>query len=353
MPRYPEFEPGLSTALREGMVIPAHPLALTENDTLDEQRQRALTRYYLAAGAGGLAVGVHSTQFKIHDPSVGLYEPVLTLAAETAREIGGTPIMVAGICGKTRQATKEAQLAKALGYHLGLLSLRDFPNAKTDELLAHARRVAEVIPLIGFYLQSAVGGAKLSPRFWRELSEIPNLTAIKMAPFDRYKTLDVVRAVAESSRRDRIALYTGNDDNIILDLLTPFEVEVSGKSVSMRIVGGLLGQWACWTRRAVKMLDEIKAIRTKETLPARWLTLAAQLTEANAAIFDAANDFRGCVPGISYVLQRQGLLANCRTLDPEERLSPGQTDKIDAVTAAYPHLTDGNFIRNHLNDYLR
>ena len=339
--------------LGDGLVIPAHPLALTPSRTLDERRQRALTRYYAAAGAGGMAVGVHTTQFEIHQPAVGLYRPVLELAAETAdRATGGRPfVKVAGLVGDTRQATAEAGVAVSLGYHAGLLSLGAFGDATDEAVLRHCRAVAETIPLFGFYLQPAVGGRVLGARFWREFAEIQNVVAIKIAPFDRYRTIDVVRAVAESGRED-IALYTGNDDAIVPDLLTPFPAIVGGRQVTRRIVGGLLGQWAVWTRRAVELLEAAKVARAEPTLDAGWLTRGAALTDANGAIFDAANAFAGCIPGIHEVLRRQGLMRGVWTLNPRERLSPGQSAELDRVLRSYPELTDDEFVAEHRDEWL-
>jgi len=344
--------------LRSGCVIPAHPLTLRPDKGLDERRQRALTRYYLAAGAGGLAVGVHTTQFAIHDPKVGLYRPVLELAIETTREATASsrrkhPVMIAGIVGQTAQAVKEAQLAQDLGCHVGLLSLTALRGRSIAELIDHARQVAQVIPIMGFYLQQTISRMVLPLEFWQRLVEIPNLVAIKIAPFNRYQTLDVLEAVAHSGRADQIALYTGNDDNIIHDLLTPYQFNVNGRLISLRIVGGLLGQWACWTKRAVEQLARIKKIRqAQKPIAPDLLTLAAQMTLANKAIFDADNNFAGCIPGISYVLKRQGLLEHIVTLDLNERLSPGQAEKIDKIIRDYPHLTDNEFVRDNLDKWL-
>lgn len=327
--------------LREGLVIPAHPLALTSARKLDERRQAALTRYYHAAGAGGIAVGVHTTQFAIREPKHGLLRPVLQLASETIRACGGAEIvLIAGICGETAQALSEARSARELGYHAGLLSLAALRNAADDELIQHCQTVAEEIPLFGFYLQPAAGGRLLSYHFWRRFVEIPNVIAIKVAPFNRYQTLDVVRAVAESGRAHEIALYTGNDDSIVIDLLTDF-------------AGGLLGHWACWTRKAVELLDDCKRARQTKAVPRSLLTLAAQVTDCNAAFFDAANNFAGCVPGIHEVLRRQGLLEGVWCLDQNERLSPGQADEISRVYRAYPDLNDDAFVAEHLSDWLR
>ena len=296
--------------LRRGVVIPAHPLALDANRKLDERRQRALTRYYLAAGAGGVAVGVHTTQFEIRDPRLGLYEPVLALAMEEMRS--SDAIRIAGVVGPTAQAVQEAELAARCGYHAGLLSLAALRNASVAELVAHARAVAAIIPVFGFYLQPAVGGRVLPYEFWRHFAEIDNVVAIKIAPFNRYQTLDVVRAVAESGRAEDIALYTGNDDSIVIDLLTP--IQFAGRTV--RIVGGLLGHWAVWTRRAVELLERIH----KEPNCPGWLTRAAEITDSNAAFFDSANQFAGCIAGLHEVLRRQGLLAGRWCLNPAEDL---------------------------------
>jgi dihydrodipicolinate synthase/N-acetylneuraminate lyase len=336
-------------------VIPAHPLALTSGRKLDERRQRALTRYYLDAGAGGVAVGVHTTQFAIRDPRVGLYQPVLRLAAETVTEWEAAQrgrrarrvVLVAGVIGRTPQALREARIARELGYHVGLLGLGGgaFTRASDAELLTHARAVGEVIPLMGFYLQPAVGGRALSYRFWRRFVELERVVAIKIAPFDRYATLDVLRAVADSGRAREIALYTGNDDSIIADLLTRYR--------GVRMSGGLLGHWALWTRNAVRLLDRVHHLGGAERrIPTSLLRLGAETTEANAAIFDAANRFRGCIPGIHEILRRQGLLRGRWCLDPNEELLPGQLREIDRVCAAYPHLADDGFVKERLDRWL-
>ena len=327
--------------IREGQVIPAHPLALTADRTLDEARQRGLTRYYMDAGAGGVAVGVHTTQFAIRDSSVGLFRPVLELAMDEAKPVRSERpfAMIAGVCGHTAQARTEAEIATALGYDAGLLSLGDWREESESELIDHCRIIAETIPLFGFYLQPAVGGRVLSYRFWREFAEIPGVWAIKIAPFNRYQTIDVVRAVVEAGRDD-IALYTGNDDNIIADLLTPFPVHVGGETVVRWIDGGLLGQWAVWTRAAVSILAEIKKARGKAAIDASLLSLGAALTDANSAVFDSANKFAGCIPGIHEVLRRDGLLDGLWCLDPHERLSEGQADEITRVERSYREVTD-------------
>ncbi len=333
----------LRSHLSAGQVIPALPLALDLKRRWDMSRQRALVRYYIDAGAGGLAVGVHSTQFAIRDPKIGLYQPVLELAAESARSwLRDTPrnfVLIAGLCGRTAQARKEAALANALGYHAGLLSLGAWANDPEKEVLAHCRAVAKDIPLVGFYLQTSVGGRNFSYRFWRQFAEIPNLVGVKIAPFNRYRTIDVVRAVLEADRED-VALYTGNDDNIIGDLLTPFTF--AGKA--RHIDGGLLGQWGVWTQRAVQLFDTIKRARQKPRLDATWLDRNAALTDMNAAIFDPANNFAGCLPGIHEVLRRQGLIRTTACLDPHEKLSPGQAAEITRVARAYPWLVDDDFV---------
>jgi dihydrodipicolinate synthase/N-acetylneuraminate lyase len=352
------LDPLIANQLRSGCVIPAHPLALQSNNRIDERHQRALTRYYLAAGAGGLAVGVHTTQFAIHEPKIGLYRPVLELAIETARQftapaVRRDPIMIAGIMGDTKQAVQEARLARELGYHLGLLSLTALKGKSISELIDHSRTVAEVIPIMGFYLQETISKMTLPAEFWQKFVTIPNVLAVKIAPFDRYQTLDVLEAVAQSGPSGKIAMYTGNDDNIILDLLTRYEFNIDDQPISLRIVGGLLGQWACWTKKAVEHLARIKTIRENNTpVPHDLLTLASQLTLANKAIFDAENQFRGCISGISYVLKRQGLLKEVNTLDSDERLSPGQAESIDRIRRDYPHLTDDDFIKENLHEWL-
>jgi dihydrodipicolinate synthase/N-acetylneuraminate lyase len=331
--------------LQRGAVIPAHPLALNSSRKLDEQRQRALTRYYVAAGAGGLAVGVHTTQFAIRDPKIGLFQPVLELAIEELRDTD--LIRVAGICGHTDQAVREAELAASLGYHAGLLSLGAMRNASVDELIAHAAAVARTIPIFGFYLQPAAGGRILPYSFWRRFAEIDNVIGIKIAPFNRYQTLDVIRGVAESSRANQIALYTGNDDNIVIDLLTAFRFG----NTELRFAGGLLGHWAVWTRCAVELHEKLHG--HEGPVPGEWLTLAQAVTDTNAAFFDPANDFRGCIAGIHEVLRRQGLLEGRWCLDPGEDLSPGQMEEIDRVYREYPHLNDDAFVKHHRDEWLR
>lgn len=353
LPSPPEWA---ARALREGLVIPAHPLALTEDRKLDERRQRALTRYYHAAGAGGIAVGVHTTQFAIRNPAHGLFQPVLELAAQTARQAdaatGRRTVLIAGICGGTEQAPGEARLARELGYHAGLLSLGVWRESGEEALIAHAWNVAREIPLMGFYLQPAAGGRVLPLSFWRRFAEIPNVAAIKIAPFNRYQTLAVARAVAEAGRAAEIALYTGNDDHIVLDLLTEYALPTARGLTRARMAGGLLGHWACWTHRAVELLARCKQARDLGVVPAELLTLAEQITDCNAAFFDAANQFAGCIPGIHEVLRRQGLLANTLCLDPREQLSPDQAGEIDRVCRAYSHLNDDAFVAAHRERWL-
>ena len=336
--------------LRNGAFIPAHPLAITQERRLDERRQRALSRYYLAAGAEGLAVGVHSTQFAIRQR--GMFEPVLRLAAEEAAAKPNT-LLIAGAVGPTESAVAEAETAKKLGYDAVLLSCGGLPNYTEKQLIERAEAVGRVLPLFGFYLQPAAGGRLLSKSYWRDLADLPTLIAIKMAPFNRYQTLDVVRGVCESARCDDITLYTGNDDTILADLLTPFITEANGKLVEKRIVGGLLGHWAAWAQASVAIFKQIKAqVASGNAIPATLLTLAAQVTESNAAIFDAPNGFSGCIPGVHEALRRVGLLENLLTLDPDECLSPGQADEIARIASAYPHLVDDAFVAEHLNEWL-
>ncbi len=340
--------------LRAGVVIPAHPLALTAARKLDERRQRALTRYYLDAGAGGIAVGVHTTQFAIRDAKHGLYEPVLSLAAETVRAALAARrrpfTMVAGLVGDTAQAMAEAAIARASGYDAGLLSLGALPRASDAELIAHCRAVADVIPLFGFYLQPAVGGRVLSYEFWRAFAEIENVWAVKIAPFDRYRTIDAVRAIIDAGRRD-IALYTGNDDNIVNDLVTPFPGSIHGVERARWFDGGLLGQWATGTKRAVELLDRAKGAHGGPGVG--LLSEGAALTDFNGAMFDAAHGFAGCIPGIHEVLRRQGLLAGRWCLDERAELSPGQSAELDRVGRAYPFLLDDEFIAERLDAWLR
>jgi hypothetical protein len=350
-----KIDPQVRRALHAGLVIPAHPLALDASRRLDERRQRALTRYYIDAGAGGLAIAVHTTQFAIRNPAIGLFEPVLELAAEEISRADSrrtVPLVrIGGICGDTPQALREARVLHDLHYHAGLLGLAALKDADDLALLAHCRLVAEVIPIVGFYLQPSVGGHSLSYRFWRNFAEIENVAAIKIAPFNRYQTFDVIRAVAESGVD--IALYTGNDDNIVMDLLTPYVVATGKESATLRFSGGLLGHWAVWTRRAVELLADCKsAVRCIDTIPQELLRRAVEVTDSNAAFFDASHNFAGCIAGLHEVLRRQGLLNGVWCLDSGEGLSPGQSQEIDRVYTAYPHLNDDDFVRTHLDRWL-
>ncbi len=357
MPSSAKIDPEIQQILSRGAVIPAHPLALNADRKLDERRQRALTRYYCEAGAGGVAVGVHTTQFAIRHPRAGLFEPVLELAIETVREcernLGRRIVRIAGICGTTTQAIGEAQLARRLGYDSGLLSLGALRTAGTPELIEHCRAVGSEIPLLGFYLQPAAGGRILDIEFWRRFLEIESVVAIKVAPFNRYQTLDVVRALAESARESEVALYTGNDDNIVADLLTEFRVCARDQVVSLRFAGGLLGHWAVWTKRAVELLERVRQCRSQPDLTARLLADAAEITDANAALFDARNGFAGCIAGLHEILRRQGFLQGRWCLDPDEDLSPGQIEEIDRVCRCYPHLNDDAFVADNLDRWLR
>ena len=337
--------------LQDGAVIPAHPLALTQNLQLDERRQRLLTRYYMESGAGGVAVGVHTTQFEIRKPGINLLEPVLKIAAE---EIDKAQLMrpfikAAGICGPTAQALKEAEFAVKYGYHLGLVSNGGLPEYSETELIRRTREISKIIPVFGFYLQPAAGGRLLSYEFWRDLVEIPGVFAIKIAAFNRYQTLDVVRAVCNSGRRNEIALYTGNDDNIVADLLTTYQFKVNGEVVEKRFVGGLLGHWAVWTKKAVELLNEIKqCIAGNYSGMEKLLTKGIEVTDMNAVIFDAKNSFHGCIPGIHEILRRQGILAGRWCLNPREELSAGQMEEIDRIYKAYPAYNDDEFVKNFL-----
>ncbi|MGQ0601904.1 MAG: dihydrodipicolinate synthase family protein [Anaerolineales bacterium] len=350
-PHWSDLPAPVLDVLRQGTVIPAHPLALNAERRLDPVRQRALTRYYLDAGAGGLAVGVHSTQFAIRE--VGLYEPVLSLAAETAHTWVKRPVvLIAGLIGRTEQAVREAETARALGYHIGMLSLGAMRAASMDEILSHCRAVAKVMPLMGFYMQSAVGGIDLPFEFWRDFAQIDNVLAIKIAPFSRYRTLDVVRGVVAAQAENRITLYTGNDDHIVLDLLTPFDVQRDGEPIRVRIKGGLLGHWGVWTRCAVEMLERIHQASITPPISADWLAVDAYVTDMNAALFDVAHNFAGCLPGCLEVLRRQGILEGHWCLDPHETLSPGQAQELDRVCREHADLCDDTFVRANLNRWL-
>jgi len=342
--------------LSQGTMIPATPLALTAERKLDEKRQRLLNRYYLAAGAGGLAVAVHTTQFAIRKPEINLFEPVLRIASEEVEayecQTGEVIVKIAGICGPTQQAVKEAETALKYGYDAVLLSPGGLNDLNEEELLSRTKAVTAIIPVIGFYLQSSVGGRIFSFDYWKSLCEIENVVAIKSAPFNRYQTVDVVRAAALSPRADQIALYTGNDDNIVIDLLTNYRFTDNGKIIEKRFVGGLLGHWSVWTHTAVKMFERIKTAIAKDEIPADLLTLAAEVTDANAAFFDTAHQFKGCIVGLHEVLRRQDLLEGIWCLDEDETLSPGQSEEIDRVYRMYPHLNDDDFISANINRWI-
>jgi dihydrodipicolinate synthase/N-acetylneuraminate lyase len=338
------IDAAIAALLRRGTVIPAHPLALDARRKLDERRQRALARYYLDAGSGGLAVGVHATQFAIRE--AGLYEPVLRIAAEEASK--RKVVLIAGLSGKTAQAKKEAQLAASLGYHAGMLSLAPMTGASIDQLIEHCAAVAAEIPLVGFYLQTAVGGIPLPMQFWQRFAVIENVVAIKIAPFNRYATLDVIKGVVAAGAEERVALYTGNDDHIVLDLAVPFDVRRGGETVRVRIKGGLLGHWSVWTKTAVALLNRIH----EGKIDADLLALDARVTDCNSAFFDVAHHFAGCIPGCHEVLRRQGLLAGTWCLDPKEKLSPGQAEEIDRVYREHADLADDAFVRANLERWL-
>jgi dihydrodipicolinate synthase/N-acetylneuraminate lyase len=343
-------------SLHEGVVIPALPLALNSARKLDVRRQRALIRYYLDADAGGIAVAVHTTQFDIRKPEVGLYSPLLDIAREEfdrfVSSAGKPVIRIAGVMGKTDQALRETGLALEKGFHAVLLNVNAFRDASNDEIIKHCKEIAAIIPVFGFYLQTAVGGIILDVDFWRGFAAIENVIAIKIAPFNRYQTFDVIRGVAESGRADKIALYTGNDDTILVDLLSEYNIEYMGKTIKKRIVGGLLGHWAVWTQKAVKLLESVHSGEYDQDIP-KTLSLANQITDSNAAFFDAGNNFAGCIVGLHEVLRRQGLFKGLWTLNPGEVLSPGQKEEIDRVYRAYPHLNDDAFIKENIDRWLK
>ncbi|MFJ2551596.1 dihydrodipicolinate synthase family protein [Microbacterium sp. NPDC087591] len=350
----PTLRPEAAATLARGTVVPAHPLALTPDRRLDERRQRALTRYYLDAGAGGIAVGVHTTQFEIRDPEHALFEPVLALAAEEMDARASADVVrIAGVTGGTAQAVAEAELARDLGYDAVLLSPR-VDGADDAALLDRARAVGEVSPLIGFYLQTAIGGPVLDREFWREFASIPAVVAVKAAPFDRYRTLELVRGVAASGRADEIALYTGNDDAIVADLLSEFHVDSPSGPRTLRFVGGLLGQWAVGTRAAVALLERARRSMEGDADAYRELgLLASDMVDVNQAVFDPGHDFHGVIAGVHEMLRQQGLLDGVWCLDPDEGLSPGQAEEIARVREAYPALNDDAFIAENLDAWLR
>lgn len=352
-----ELPKNIISKFRSGTVIPAQPLALNKNRKLDPKRIRALVRYYIDAGVGGMAVGVHTTQFEIREPGIDLFKPVLQMVSETmdaySLKQGKSIIKIAGVCGNTAQAVKEATFAGRAGYHACLLSLASLAKENVDTLVQHCRAVAEVMPVVGFYLQPSVGGRILPYSFWRKFAEIENILGIKIAPFNRYQTFDVVRAICEAGREKEITLYTGNDDHIILDLLSEIRVATSHGLKKIRIVGGLLGHWAVWTKKAVELLSEVHQITNSgNAIPAEMLSRAIEVTDTNAAFFDSANSFHGCIPGIHEVLKRQGLLEGTWCLDPKLDLSPGQKEEIDRIYRSYPNLNDDDFVKQNLDQWL-
>ncbi|MDU1892420.1 MAG: dihydrodipicolinate synthase family protein [Dysgonomonas sp.] len=351
-----DIDSDLLQIFRKGTVIPATPLALTESRTVDEKYQKALVRYHIDCGVGGIAIGVHSTQFEIREH--GLFEGLLSLVSkeiDSWSEFRGKKILkVAGVCGKTEQALREASFALSAGYHAALVSLSALKESSLDELITHCTKVAEIMPIIGFYMQTSVGGINLPYEFWKEFAAIPNVLGIKIAPFDRYKTFDVVRAICDAGKEEDIALYTGNDDNIVADLLSEYKVETSAGTKNIRIKGGLLGHWCVWTKKAVDLLNEIHSITDSEKdIPQDLLTRAIQITDSNAAFFDSKNRFAGCIPGLHEVLFRQGLMTNILCLNSEEVLSEGQKEEISRVYKAYPHLNDDDFVRSNLSIWLK
>ena len=333
--------------LYEGAFIPAHPLALFENRTLDEASQRRLTRYYIESGVDGLAIGVHTTQFELHD-DLTLYQRVLQLAMEEANYTSKPLLMIAGITGPTEQAVTEAKIASELGYDAVLLSNYPLSTWTEEQLIERAKAIGDILPIVGFYLQPAVGGRVLSRSYWKQLAEIPSLVAIKFAPFDRYLTLDAIHAVMESDRWEDIAFYTGNDDQIIFDLLSSYSWEYEGEQREKHMVGGLLGHWSVWTSESVHMFHRLKKVRASGHIPQDIIQLAHETTDANAAFFDSRNGFKGSIAGIHKVLYRQGLLRGTWCLADHEVLSPGQSEEIDAVYDRYSHLADDQFVREFL-----
>lgn len=348
-----EIPSDLLNRFKEGVVIPAHPLSLKENREIDEEDMRALARYYIDAGVGGIAIGVHTTQFEIRDPDVNLFERVLRFTSKSIQEhcdkTGKNIMKISGVCGKTEQAVSEAKFSEELGFHACLLSLAAMKDESIDAMVEHCRKVAEVMPVIGFYLQPAVGGRVLPYQFWHEFCKIENVIGIKMAPFNRYQTFDVVRALCDVNREQDITLYTGNDDNIVLDLLTPYKIHTQQGEKTVRIRGGLLGHWCVWTRKAVELLDEAhRYADSGDAIPQELLSRAIQVTDSNAAFFDSANAFAGCIPGVHEVLRRQGLMKSIACLNPNEVLSAGQADEITRVYESYPHLHDDAFVKENL-----
>jgi len=342
--------------LKKGTVIPATPLALDANRSFHEAGQRLLMRYYLDCGVGGIATAVHTTQFEIRDPKVNLYEPVLKTVSEEIdafeKRTGKTIVRVAGACGPTEQAVAEAKLAKKYGFDAVLLSPGGLQAYSEEYLIERTKAVGEILPVIGFYLQEACGGRAFTYRYWQQIAEIPSVAAIKCAAFNRYQTLDVVRAVAFSSRREEVTLYTGNDDNIVVDLLTKYEFTgENGEILRKDFKGGLLGHWTVWTHSVVELFEKLMEAKQHDTVDAKLLTLASQVTDANAALFDPAHKFAGCIPGVHEALRRQGLMAGTWCINPNETLSPGQAEEIDRVLKAYPWMTDDSFVCKNMDKW--
>ena len=341
--------------LKKGTVIPATPLALNEDRTLNEKGLRLLMNYYLNCGVGGIATAVHTTQFEIRDKDINLFEPVLKLVSKEIdkfeEKTGKTIVKVAGVCGPTEQAVSEAELAKKYGYDAVLLSPGGLNDMSEEYLIERTKAVAKIMPVIGFYLQTAVGGRVFTYNYWEEISKISNVVAIKCASFNRYQTLDVVRAVAMSDRCDEITLYTGNDDNIVIDLLTKYKFQRDGKTIEKGFDGGLLGHWSVWTKKAVEIFEMVKEEKNKENISTKMLTLATEVTDTNSAFFDTANGFKGCIAGLHEILRRQGLMENILCLNPDEKLSDGQSEELDRVQKMYPHLNDDEFVKDNIDEW--
>lgn len=339
--------------LKAGTVIPATPLALDENRNFDEYSQRLLMKYYLNCGVGGIATAVHSTQFEIRDPKVKLFEPILKLVSDEITDFenktGKVIVKVAGVCGKTEQAVNEAEIAQKYGYDAVLLSPGGLNDLSEGELIERTKAVAAVMPVIAFYLQTAVGGRRFSYNYWQQICEIPNVVAIKAAPFNRYMSLDVARAAALSSRDDEITLYTGNDDNIVVDLLTTYKFDIDGKHYEKGFDGGLLGHWSVWTKRAVELFELCKQEKKKSGISAEMLSLANAVTDTNAVLFDGANNFAGCISGLHYVLKKQGLMKSLNCINPDEKLSLGQEKEFDRIYNMYPELFDDDFVKENID----
>ncbi len=341
--------------LKQGTVIPAIPLALDENRRFDVKGQKLLINYYSDCGVGGIAAAVHTTQFEIREPKYNLFEPVLRTVSEEISEYeqrnGKIIVKVAGVCGENKEAVREAETAKKYGFDAVLLSPGGLNEKSEEYMIERTRAVAEIMPVIGFYLQTACGGRQFSYDYWRQICEIPNVAAIKCASFNRYQTLEVVRAAAMSSRCSDITLYTGNDDNIVIDLLTKYRFAKDGKIIEKGFDGGLLGHWSVWTKRAAELFERLKQEKDKPHISPELLTLAAEVTDTNSAFFDTAHNFKGCIAGLHEILRRQGLMQNIYCLNPDETLSEGQLDELDRVCGMYPHLNDDEFVRKNLEKW--